>query len=73
MGFERPSRQRRAELLGKAIDPWDHKAADEERRFEGLPPVHFRRREVSLAGRSVVRLNLNVVVHRYHVFGIARY
>jgi hypothetical protein len=43
LGFERPSRQRRAELFGKTIDPWDHKAADEERRREGLPPVHFRR------------------------------
>ena len=43
LGFERPSRQRRAELFGKAIDPWDHKEADEERRREGLPPVHFRR------------------------------
>jgi hypothetical protein len=43
LGFERPSRQRRAELFGKAIDPWDHKTADQERRREGLPPVHFRR------------------------------
>jgi hypothetical protein len=43
LGFDRPSPQRRAELFGKAIDPWDHQAADEERRREGLPPVHFRR------------------------------
>jgi hypothetical protein len=43
LGFERPSRQRRAELFGKAIDPWNHKEADEERRREGLPPVYFRR------------------------------
>jgi hypothetical protein len=43
LGFERPSRQRRIELFGKAIDPWNHKEADEERRREGLPPVHFRR------------------------------
>jgi hypothetical protein len=43
LGFERPSRQRRVELFGKAIDPWNHKEADEERRREGLPPVHFRR------------------------------
>jgi hypothetical protein len=27
----------------EAIDPWNHKEADEERRREGLPPVHFRR------------------------------
>jgi hypothetical protein len=43
LGFERPSRQRRIELFGKAIDPWNHKEADEERRHEGLPPVYFRR------------------------------
>jgi hypothetical protein len=43
LGFERPSRQRRIELFGKAVDPWNHKEADEERRREGLPPVHFRR------------------------------
>jgi hypothetical protein len=43
LGFERPSRQRRIELFGMAIDPWNHKEADEERRREGLPPVHFRR------------------------------
>lgn len=43
LGFERPSRQRRIELFGKAIDPWNHKEADAERRREGLPPVHFRR------------------------------
>jgi len=43
LGFERPSRQRRIQLFGKAIDPWNHKEADEERRREGLPPVHFRR------------------------------
>jgi hypothetical protein len=43
LGFDRPTRQRRAELFGKAIDPWNHKEADEERRREGLPPVHFRR------------------------------
>jgi hypothetical protein len=42
LGFERPSRQRRIELFGKAIDPWDHKQADEERRREGLPPIYFR-------------------------------
>jgi hypothetical protein len=43
LGFERPSRQRRIEIFGKAIDPWNHQEADEERRREGLPPVHFRR------------------------------
>jgi hypothetical protein len=43
LGFERPSRQRRIELFGKAIDPWNHKEADEERRRESLPPVYFRR------------------------------
>jgi hypothetical protein len=43
LGLERPSRQRRIELFGKAIDPWNHKEADEERRREGLPPVYFRR------------------------------
>jgi hypothetical protein len=43
LGFERPSRQRRIELFGKAIDPWNHKEADEERRREGLPPVYLRR------------------------------
>jgi hypothetical protein len=43
LGFDRPSRQRRIELFGKAIDPWNHKEADEERRREGLPPVYFRR------------------------------
>jgi hypothetical protein len=34
---------RRIDLFGKAIDPWNHKEADEERRREGLPPVYFRR------------------------------
>jgi hypothetical protein len=43
LGFDRPTRQRRAELFGKAIDPWNHKEADEERQREGVPPVHFRR------------------------------
>jgi hypothetical protein len=32
LGFDRPSRKRRAEMYGKAIDPWDPKQADEERR-----------------------------------------
>jgi hypothetical protein len=41
--FERPSRQRRIELFGEAIDPWNHEEADKERRREGLPPVYFRR------------------------------
>jgi hypothetical protein len=41
LGFERPSRKRRVELFGKAIDPWDPKQAEEERRREGLRPVYF--------------------------------
>ena len=42
LGFERPSRQRRVEIYGKAIDPWETKEADEERRREGLRPIYFR-------------------------------
>jgi hypothetical protein len=29
-------------MYGKAIDPWDPKQADEERRQDGLPPVYLR-------------------------------
>jgi len=43
LGFERPTRARRIEPFGKAIDPWDPKQADDERRREGLRPVYFRR------------------------------
>jgi hypothetical protein len=28
LGFERPSRQQRIELFGKAIGPWNHREAD---------------------------------------------
>jgi hypothetical protein len=76
LGFERPSRRRRAELFGKAIDPWDHKAADEERRREGLPPVRFRelrrrlksedaRYWVSFCARALIIIVLLVVGFSY--------
>src|SRR5271169_4796310 len=53
LGFERPSRQRRMELFGKIIDPWDHNQADEERRREGLRPVYFRRLRRQLKNKKV--------------------
>jgi len=42
LGFERPSCQRRIELFGKTIDPWNHKEADEERRRERPAPCPFQ-------------------------------
>jgi hypothetical protein len=59
----------------EAIDPWNHKEADEERRREGLPPVHFRRLRRLLktkkAKKRIVLCAQSLVVVAVFAAGIA--